>query len=64
VKLLLLAGLVLAGVLVLTLASFWLAVRPPRLAIALSPAEYGLAVLFEARLADFFRRALAKEVVS
>lgn len=37
-------ALVLAGVLGLSLWSFWLAVRPPRSAMLQSPAEYGLTV--------------------
>ncbi|HEX9821662.1 MAG TPA: alpha/beta fold hydrolase [Methylomirabilota bacterium] len=38
------AALVLAAFLVASLGSFWLAVRPPRLAIPLRPEDYGLAV--------------------
>jgi len=44
VKLALYAGLLLVAFLVVSLASFWLAVRPPRLAIALRPDDYRLAV--------------------
>src|SRR5207244_1395497 len=44
VKLALYAGLVLAALLVVSLATFWLAVRPPRLAIALRPDDYRLRV--------------------
>lgn len=38
------AGLVAAAFLLASLAGFWLAVRPPRLAVALDPADYGLTV--------------------
>jgi pimeloyl-ACP methyl ester carboxylesterase len=38
------AGLVVAAFLLASLASFWLAVRPPRLAIALDPDDYRLTV--------------------
>jgi pimeloyl-ACP methyl ester carboxylesterase len=44
VKPVVLLSLLLLGVLVATLGSFWLAVRPPRLAIPLSPADYRLVV--------------------
>ncbi len=43
-KLALCAGLVVALFLAASLASFWLAVRPPRLTIALRPEEFGLRV--------------------
>ena len=43
-KLTLYAGLVVAGLLVASLASFALAVRPPRLTVALSPDDYRLPV--------------------
>ena len=41
-KLFLYAVLLLAGFLAASLASFWLAVRPPRLVIPLGPADYQL----------------------
>jgi uncharacterized protein len=44
VKPLLYAGAVALALLVMSLASFWLAVRPPRLAIVQTPADYRLAV--------------------
>src|SRR5947209_8244714 len=44
VRLALYAGILLVALLVVSLASFWLAVRPPRLAIALRPDDYRLAV--------------------
>jgi len=44
VKLALYAGLVVAGVLIASLASFALAVRPPRVAVPLRPDDYRLAV--------------------
>jgi pimeloyl-ACP methyl ester carboxylesterase len=44
VKLALYAGIVVAGLLIASLASFALAVRPPRLAVALSPDDYRLEV--------------------
>jgi uncharacterized protein len=44
VKLTLYAGLVVAGLLVASLASFALAVRPPRIAVGLSPDDYRLPV--------------------
>ena len=43
-KLALYAGLVVAGVLIASLASFALAVRPPRVAVPLRPDDYRLAV--------------------
>lgn len=57
--------------LALTLASLWLAVRPPRLVIALAPAEYGLAVEDVAiraddgvRLAGWFTRPSPAEAAA
>jgi pimeloyl-ACP methyl ester carboxylesterase len=44
VKLAAYAGLVAAALLLASLASFWLAVRPPRLTIPLRPADYRLTV--------------------
>ena len=44
VKPLLYAGAVLLVLLLVSLASFWLAVRPPRLAVLQSPADYRLSV--------------------
>jgi len=44
VKLLLYAGAIVLLLLVVSLASFWLAVRPPRLAIPQQPADYRLTV--------------------
>jgi uncharacterized protein len=44
VRVALYAGLVAAALLLASLASFWLAVRPPRLTIPLRPADYRLTV--------------------
>jgi pimeloyl-ACP methyl ester carboxylesterase len=44
VKLLLYAALLLGGFVALSLMSFWLAFRPPRLTIPLSPADFKLSV--------------------
>ena len=44
VRLLLYAGVLVAAVLLASLGSFWLAVRPPRLMIPSRPADYQLAV--------------------
>jgi pimeloyl-ACP methyl ester carboxylesterase len=44
VKILVAAAVIAGGFLVLSLASFWLAVRPPRIAVPLRPDEFRLAV--------------------
>jgi pimeloyl-ACP methyl ester carboxylesterase len=44
VKLVLYSTVVIAAFVALSLVSFWLAVRPPRLSIPLTPAEFNLAV--------------------
>jgi uncharacterized protein len=51
-KLALYAGIVVAGLLVASLASFALAVRPPRLAVPLEPGDYRLSVEHVAIRAD------------